>query len=77
MTEEQAWLIFLCEPAILLMFALIYIGAKKAVTPPDDATGRTPSMPAGTQPFRPDSKLKPYKKSPDMLLPTDESDKEE
>lgn len=66
MTEQQAWLLFVCEPALLLMFALLYIGAKRAITPPDDSTGRTPSMPAGHH-FKPDSRLKPFNRHPDML----------
>lgn len=75
MTEQQAWLIFVCEPLLLLAFALFYIAAKRAITPPDDATGRTPSLPAGTEPFRPDSKIKPFKRSLDMLAPDNDETK--
>jgi len=69
MTDTQLLIALLCISP-LLTFGLCAVWRILELNSRDGDTKRYPRP--GTQPFRPESKIKPFKKSPDMLTKIDD-----
>lgn len=66
MSQEEI-ITILCAAPCLAFWLGVFVGMMYSTFAYEDRESSRRHPRPGTEPFRPDSKLKPYKRSPDML----------